>query len=285
MIPIFFDSRQSASENQSFSPSAQKPALVVESWRKTGVPMVIQPFEPSRVETICKVHDSDYVKGVLECRLKNGFGNKIPEVAATLPWICGSAVAAAVYAFGFRIPTFSPTSGAHHAHYDHGGGYCTFNFLALQAVISHEVGARKVGILDLDCHHGDGTEEIINRLGLDFIRHYSFGAQKIDAGRSSLLWMDSLEKTVEEFADCELIIFNAGVDAHFNDPLGGVLSTEQMRRRDEIVYTTVKRLGIPITTTLAGGYQRDETGSITPVLKLHDTTLMECHKAFFSNQV
>jgi hypothetical protein len=40
----------------------------------------------------------------------------------------------------------------------------------------------------------------------------------------------------------------------------------------------MKKLGIPVATSLAGGYQRDENGGIKPVLEIHDNTLLECHR-------
>ena len=102
--------------------------------------------------------------GVLNLTCSNGFGNKSPEVAAALPWVAGSMVAATLTALNNKTVTISPTSGAHHAHYRNGGGFCTFNFLVLAALKAHEAGAKKVGIIDLDCHYGDGTQDIINTL-------------------------------------------------------------------------------------------------------------------------
>jgi len=84
-------------------------------------------------------------------------------------------VAATLHAFKTGETAFSPTSGAHHACFDQGGRYCTFNFLALAAVEVHEVGAKKVAIIDCDMHGGNGTIDIINKLGFHFIKHYSFG--------------------------------------------------------------------------------------------------------------
>lgn len=59
---------------------------------------------------------------------------------------------------------------------------------------------------------------------------------------------------------------------HRDDPLGGVLTTTQMKERDEIMFSTAKSCGIPIVWNLAGGYQRDENGSIKPVIDLHLNT-------------
>jgi acetoin utilization deacetylase AcuC-like enzyme len=279
VIRVFYDSRQSVSDNESFSPSAQKPAKVIESWKKTRVPFEVCSFEPATVEMIAKVHDPSYVKGVLECKKSNGFGNTSPAVAEALPWVCGSMVAATLAALYSREPAFSPTSGAHHAHFGYGSGFCTFNFLALSAVIAKEEGARRIGILDLDRHYGDGTDDIIARLGLSFITHYSFGATSVGPGAGVNDWLSELPKVMRSFKGCDVLIYNAGVDAHVNDPLGGILSTEQMRMRDRIVYREALVMDLAVATSLAGGYQRDSSGSIDPVLRLHDNTLVECERA------
>jgi acetoin utilization deacetylase AcuC-like enzyme len=66
-----------------------------------------------------------------------------------------------------------------------------------------------------------------------------------------------------------LILYSAGVDAHIEDPLGGMLTTEQLGKRDEMMFAIAKRLGIPVAFNLAGGYQRDADGGISKVVQLH----------------
>ncbi len=271
-MKVFFDKRQSVSANDSFSPSAQKPAQVVESWKRLGIPYEEMTFAPLTAEEIAVAHNRNYVDGVLSCRRNNGFSNRSHQVALALPWVCGSMVAAARHALATGETSFSPTSGAHHAGYAHGGGFCTFNFLVIAAIMVHREGAERVGIIDLDRHYGDGTDDTINRLGLSFITHYTFGAQRVRSGLSAERWLAGLRDDLEQFNGCNLLIYNAGVDSHIDDPLGGILTTGQMSRRDHIVFTAAKELGNPICVSLAGGYQKTSAGSIEPVLSLHDTT-------------
>jgi len=278
MIKIFFDSRQSVSENDSFSPSAQKPAQVAESWRNLGLPVEFLPFSPSTPKQIKLVHKAAYVDGVLAGTHVNGFGNNSAEVAAVLPWVCGSMAAAALYAFKNKVNTFSPTSGAHHAGYERGGGFCTFNFLMLAAVLAHKAGAQKVGIVDCDMHYGDGTANIINRLKINFVRHYSFAQEDFHSTDIGQEFIDRFSSVLKEFSDCDLILYNAGADPHVDDPLGGMLTTDHMRSRDFLLFLCMKKMGIPVATSLAGGYQRDEHGGIGPVLELHNNTLRECYR-------
>jgi len=271
-MKVFYDNRQSVSENTSFSPSAEKPAKVMESWKKLGVPFDVCTFEPLSIEEIALAHHPDYVKGILSLKIMNGFGNSNPKVADALPWVCGSMVAAALHAYATGELSFSPTSGAHHACYSKGGDYCTFNFLMIAAIKAYQAGAARVGILDLDCHYGNGTVNIIRYQGIDYIQHYSFGSENIMQGMSSIAWINRLPEIVRSFRGVDLLIYNAGVDPHIDDPLGGVLTTQQMALRDQIVFQTAKELGLKVCVSLAGGYQVDRNGNIDNLLALHDTT-------------
>ncbi|MEN9827220.1 MAG: hypothetical protein RI953_2965 [Pseudomonadota bacterium] len=277
-MKIFYDPRQSVDENDSYSPSAQKPAQVVESWKRLGIPLEFPSFEPCTPQQIKLVHAAEYVDGVLSCKSYNGFGNKSAQVAEALPWVCGSMVAAALYALQNKVNTFSPTSGAHHAHYDRGRGFCTFNFLALAAVMALNAGAQKVGIVDCDMNHGDGTKDITRKLQLSNVLHYSFAHEGRVSEKRGAEFVDEFTVHLQRFKGCDLVLFNAGADPHINDPLGGALTTDEMRSRDFILFLTMKEFGIPVATSLAGGYQRDDSGGIRPVLELHDNTLIECHR-------
>lgn len=268
MLKVFYSKNQSVKSNNSFSPSAGKPDAVVASWKKRNQEFEIIDFEPVSRDDLKLAHDSSYVDDILDLKTANGFGNRSSAVAEALPWVAGSMVAATLDAFKNKGITISPTSGAHHAKYAFGGGFCTFNFLVLAAIKAHKAGAKKVGIIDLDCHYGDGTQDIINKLDLNFIKHYSYGGDPVSY-RDSRAWLDKLPTIVEGFKDCDLIIYNAGVDSHIDDPLGGYLTTEQIEERDSLVIGVLRKPQIPMVISLAGGYQKDEQGNIPKVLELH----------------
>ena len=88
-MKVFYDVRQNVEGNQSFSPSAKKPKLVVESWQSL-VPMEILPVTPVTAEELKLIHLDTYVEGVLDCSRKNGFGNSSKEVSDSLLWTNGS---------------------------------------------------------------------------------------------------------------------------------------------------------------------------------------------------
>ena len=173
---------------QSFSPSARKPREVVNSWlRRFPVIEIVGP-EAVSVEQICLAHAPHYVRGIFSFKRANGFGNHLPEVAASLPWTSGAMLKAARVAL-IEGCAVAPVAGFHHACHEQGGGYCTFNGLMITALVLHGEGAvKRVGILDFDQHYGNGTSDIIRELGLDWVEHYSSGAwwDRVDQAESFL---------------------------------------------------------------------------------------------------
>ena len=270
-ITVFYSPLMQA-EAGSYSPSAGKPALVVESWRMLGIPMEVCAPVPVSREQLLLAHSEAFVDGVLEGRLSNGFGNRSLEVAASLPYTCGSMLSAAEQALINGKGAVAPCSGFHHAGYDFGGGFCTFNGLMVTALsLLQRQKVKRVAILDLDMHYGNGTQDIIDTLGVsEQVKHWSrsFSPSKAEQ------FLCSLPEQVKALCqDCDVLLYQAGADSHRNDPLGGYLTTEQMLRRDELVFKTARELNIPVAWNLAGGYQRDGQGGIRPVLELHDNTM------------
>lgn len=276
MIPVFYSDKMVA-HIDSFSPSASKPKHVMKSWGRLDIPInIIEPV-PVTTEQICLAHDLQYVNDILSCQIPNGFGNRSQELADTLKWTSGAMLSAAREAFKNRAVAVAPVSGFHHSCYGHGGGYCTFNGLMIAAtVLLHEGKVSHVGILDLDQHEGDGTNDIILELRLQsHVLHYTAGAKwhRVSQATSFLKILPSI---VREFAECDVLLVQLGVDPHVDDPLGGWLSTEQLKQRDCIVFEAAKEIGVPCAWSLAGGYQQP----LSKVLQLHDNTLLMCARTF-----
>lgn len=277
-IKVFYRDEQTVASNESFSPSAGKPAQVLESFMGLNLPIKVKSFKALKESQIALAHDPKYVSDVLSLKTPNGFSNFSQQVASSLPYTTGSIAAATLHALSTGEACVSLTSGFHHAGHANGGGFCTFNGLMVAAQLALQAGAKKVGIIDCDAHYGNGTEDIIRVLGLeDKVRHWTFGGQSITE-RNAERWIKKFSKIVSKFSDCDVVIYQAGADPHINDPLGGVLTSEQMRLRDRIVFETCKRLAIPVVFNLAGGYQTP----LRKVLDLHDATMDECVRCFIS---
>lgn len=281
MIPVFYDPRMVAEGASDYSPSAGKPREVVASWQQRGFPLQLMPVAPVTPDQLALAHDADYVLDILACRRDNGFHNRLPQVAKSLPWTSGAMLCAARHARDTGGVACAPCSGFHHAGWRDASGYCTFNGLMVTArVLLEDEGARRVGILDADQHYGDGTDEIIEWLGLhDRVPHVTFGRDPRDESDAEA-FLVLLPDTVRRFRGCDVLLYQAGADPHVADPLGGWLTTAQLRERDRRVFAACRELGLPVAWNLAGGYQRDAAGSIRPVLDIHDNTMDVCAQVY-----
>jgi acetoin utilization deacetylase AcuC-like enzyme len=298
-------------ETKSFSPSALKPKLVMQDWHNNFSHFLsIENIEPLHKNDFYLAHDKNYVDGIFNGTLKNGFGIKDSAFSQTFLYTNASFFQAAQHALIHKIAV-SPTSGFHHAHYCEAEGYCTFNGLMITAIkLKKDLNLRQIGILDFDMHYGNGTDDIINSTCNDYVVHYTAG-RKYDfnfpllnlfkplvkyfytkmvtskkkegknlrqrvLGKKANKFLEEIPDVLECFKNCDIILYQAGADQHFNDPYGGLLSYEQMFLRDKMVFEFAKKHNIPLVWNLAGGYQRDEAGTIEPVLKCHRNTMQAC---------
>lgn len=270
-IPIFYNERMSATlSNESTSPSSRKPRLQVAHWQRHHAEKIeIRDFDPITREQLCIVHSRDYVNGVLDCEAPNGFMTFDPAVASSLPYTSGSMLAAARLALEQQSYACSPTSGFHHAGQNYGGGFCTFNGLALAAVVLAKEGA-KVGILDSDAHFGNGTTNILSHHQHLRIKHWTWGLN-FHCGRevSNTEVFEWHQRAVDDLADCDVVLYQAGADPHIDDPLGGMISEEAFAIREAVVFGNLSA----VAWNLAGGYRKAADGSIDKVLLTHDWAL------------
>jgi len=278
-IKVFFSPKMTA-DSESFSPSAAKPAKVVESWKRQFPITIIEPV-PVKVRDFDRAHDPKFVRDVLQSKRKNGFENKSKAVAASLPFTSGSMLSAAMEALASGTVAAAPCSGFHHAEYNKAGGFCTFNGLMVTACALHENGVKRVGILDLDMHYGNGTDDIISVLKAgDWVRHFTGGALYQSPSQAQEFLSERLPRELAGMADCEIVLYQAGADPHISDPYGGWLTTKELHQRDALVFDTLASLKIPVVWNLAGGYQIEPDGSIPKVLEIHDNTMRECVRVY-----
>lgn len=277
-IPIFFCNAMQA-KVEGISPSAHKPLAAVESWTALGIPMAITEPTPATREDFKRAHAPEFVDAILECRAVNGFGTRAADVAASLPYTSGAMLSAATAAIRNGQVAVAPTSGFHHAGHSEVAGFCTFNGLMVSALAIKAAGlARRVGILDFDQHYGDGTGDIIEALGIDFVTHYTAGAHFHSESQASE-FLRQVPALVASMSDCDVVLYQAGADPHIDDPLGGWLTTPQLAERDRLVFKTARQLGIPLAWNLAGGYQ----SPLRKVLDVHDNTMRACALAYLGH--
>lgn len=216
----------------------------------------LQPiqFDPVTREQLCMVHDADFVNEVLEFNTPDGFGAIDHEDMRRILATNGAMLAAGRHAMKHGH-AFAPVSGFHHAGFDYNGGFCTFNGLMVTAVDALRNGAKKVCILDLDGHYGDGTDHIIEHMKLgesikNFTRRNPFNKEDELMGQLDCILI----------ADWDLVIYQAGADSILWDEGGaGFIDYPLWKLKDKYIFQTCKEEGIPVVWNLAGGYSGNRT--------------------------
>ena len=285
-IPVFYHKKQSVpleetestQEESLQSPSATKPQYIIKEWlEKYKEHIDIHPSSPINKNDFYLAHDQQFVDQTLSGQINNGFGNRSKKVAKSLPYTTGSYFSAALHVLKHGGVAVSPTSGFHHAHFYKSGGYCTFNGLMVTAIKLHkEQNIQKIGILDLDEHYGDGTQNIIKNRKIKYITHYTYGGNEYDEEEDFLKDLPKQLKAMKK-AKVEIILAQFGADPHKNDPLSCLgLSTQTMRKRDRLVLDFCKKHKIPLVWNFAGGYQEDRSA----IYQLHHNSLEETIAVF-----
>ncbi|MNT20911.1 Histone deacetylase-like amidohydrolase [compost metagenome] len=161
--------------------------------------------------------------------------------------------------------------GTHHAYADKGGGFCVFNDAAIAArVLQRDGDVRRVAVVDLDVHQGNGTASILQgdpsvfTLSLHGEKNYPFRkeASDLDVGLPDGCDDDSYANALQAALDTlfsrfapDLLIYLAGADPHEGDRLGRLkLSFAGLARRDQLVFRAAMARGLPVAVAMAGGY-------------------------------
>lgn len=172
----------------------------------------------------------------------------------------------------------------HHAAHDQFGGYCFLNNAAIAAQHLRDNGYSKVSILDVDYHHGNGTQQIFYRrndvqtLSIhgdpDFAFPYFLGHANetgeyegegycfnypLAAGSDYTTWGNALERSFEQIKqfNAEILVVSLGVDTFENDPI----SAFKLKSDDFYDYgTRIAKLGLPTLFVMEGGYAVEEIG-------------------------
>ncbi len=164
--------------------------------------------------------------------------------------------------------------GHHHACRDHGEGFCVYNDLAIAiGTLQKEGLIKRAMVVDLDVHQGNGTAEIF--AGDDSVFTFSMHEDDIYPIPKATSDLDielSAETGDEEylaklraalpkiFADArpDIVFLQGGADVLDGDPLANLCMTpDGLVKRDAMVIDECVRRGIPVVTTMGGGYSPD----------------------------
>jgi len=236
--------------------------------------------KPAGEEDLLLVHTKELVGQIRSGNFWDGDSPAYPNLWNYAVLSSGAAVDAAEFALS-GTPSFSlMRPPGHHAGKAFLGGFCYFNNVAVAAVKSLK-NAGKVAIVDFDCHHGNGTEDIF--LGHDRVMYVSLHQSPLYPGtgfRSELncrnfpimagvgeeeylaVFAEALDE-VREFGP-DLVGVSAGFDTFREDPITSlgleVGSFEKIGR-------LIAELGRPVFSVLEGGYSAKLPECIESYLK------------------
>ena len=236
--------------------------------------------EPRQIskDSLLLAHDSTYVDEFLEQRLSEKEMRRIgltpwtPKMIDRTLCLTGGALEATIHAVNHGGITGNMAGGTHHAHRDFGSGYCIFNDLAISAMYAIEkLGVKRVAILDLDVHQGDGTATILSNeartrtisvhcsTNFPFRKSISDFDLPVEPKANDELFMEKVREAVELCVDFqpELVLYQAGVDGLEQDHLGKLCVTrEGMQERNQYVFEKMLQNRIPTVIFMGGGYSK-----------------------------
>ena len=175
--------------------------------------------------------------------------------------------------------------GTHHAFTDRGEGFCLLNDMAVAAnYLLHRDLAKKILIIDLDVHQGNGTAKLMENVEQVYTfsvhgkNNYPFRKEKSDldigledgaTGAEYLGMLASVLPVLIERVKPDFVFYLAGVDVLATDKLGKFkLSIDDCKQRDKFVLDLVHKHQIPVTVALGGGYSPE----IKDIVEAHCNT-------------
>ncbi|MEM7578126.1 MAG: histone deacetylase [Planctomycetota bacterium] len=312
MLPVFFHPDYAAPIGNDHTMPIRKFGLVADALRMdTRLALDFREPRAATDEQLLAVHTPQYVEAI-----RTGKPRELAE-SQKFPWTpqlfdsvkrtCGGildAGRAALDPMNEYRTAAALVSGFHHAHADHGQGFCTFNGLAVAAdALLAERHAKRTAVLDLDLHYGNGTASLcetrphlanLSIYGNDYRRNTPYRDVSIPRhtdgpnhrgvalpnGSDGDHLLATLEAELPWLLTCfdgrppDLMIYQAGADPLRDDPYSPLdLGHDDLRARDAFVFNFAQQHGLPVAWNLAGGYTQD----VTQVVETHVHTF----RAFF----
>ncbi|MCS6795303.1 MAG: histone deacetylase [Raineya sp.] len=207
--------------------------------------------------------------------------------------IANGTIQCALYAQKHGV-AMNVAGGTHHAFSDRGEGFCLLNDVAIASnyLIENNL-AKRILIVDLDVHQGNGTAEIFrnNPQVFTFSMHggknYPLQKEKSDLdialpdGITDEPYLTILQNTLPTLLEKhqpDFIFYISGVDVLHTDKLGRLgLTLEGCKARDRYVLETCYRNRIPLAISMGGGYSE----RIADIVEAHCNTFRLAQEIFF----
>lgn len=249
-------------------------------------------------ELVLLTHDADYFY-----RLKNlllsqqeirriGFPLSAQLVERELR-IAKGTIQGCLYAMEHGV-AFNVAGGTHHAGADWGEGFCMLNDQAIAAnYLLHKNLAKRILMIDLDVHQGNGTAQIFENESRVFTfsihgeKNFPFRKEKsdldigLDDGISDEAYLEILQQHLKIVFDQfkpDFVFYLSGVDILETDKLGKLsVSKQACRQRDRLVFQYCKSRKVPVQVSMGGGYSPE----IKDIVEAHCNTFREASSLYF----
>jgi acetoin utilization deacetylase AcuC-like enzyme len=257
-------------------------------------------FEPAipDLKHVLSVHTAEYVNDLIQLTLEPKAARKIgfplsKELVERELRIANGTILGCEKAFEKGI-AFNIAGGTHHAYSNHGEAFCLLNDQAIGAMfLLNQKLAKKIVIVDLDVHQGNGTAQIFrnNTSVFTFSMHgksnYPFKKECSDLdidlpdGTTDDSFLKLLLNNLPHIIDSQkpdFIFYLAGVDILESDKLGKLSCTIQgCKKRDEIVFDLCKKHEIPVQVSMGGGY----SPNIKTIVDAHANTFRVAKQCYY----
>ncbi|MBC7439525.1 MAG: histone deacetylase [Flavobacterium sp.] len=256
-----------------------------------GTAILSDFYEPDLVDLqyVLAVHEKQYVRDFMQLQINPKAARKIgfplsSQLVERELRIANGTVLGCEFALQKGI-AFNIAGGTHHAFSDHGEAFCMLNDQAIgaQYLLDKKL-AKKILIVDLDVHQGNGTAEIFanNNNVFTFSMHgktnYPFRKEisdldiALEDNTNDAVFLDLISKIVPKLIENQkpdFIFYLSGVDILATDKLGKLSCTiSGCKKRDEIVLSLCQKLEIPVQVSMGGGYSPE----IKTIIEAHANT-------------
>jgi acetoin utilization deacetylase AcuC-like enzyme len=229
-------------------------------------------------ELVLETHTEEYVNKLLNQTLSPAEIRRIgfpqsPELVNRELIITQGTIDATQYALENGV-SLNVAGGTHHAFADRGEGFCLLNDMAIAAnYLLREKQSKKILIIDLDVHQGNGTAHLMQNEPRVFTfsmhggSNYPFHKETSDLdipladgtdGKTYLAILSDVLPKLFKDVKPDFVFYLSGVDILSTDKLGKLaVSLEDCKQRDRMVFQQAKSLDIPVVVALGGGYSPD----------------------------
>tara|TARA_A100001011_G_scaffold12653_1_gene13638 strand:+ start:3751 stop:4653 length:903 start_codon:yes stop_codon:yes gene_type:complete len=257
-------------------------------------------FEPGIIsdEIVLKTHEEEYFKRFRNLNLSKKEVREIgfplsKELVYREMTIAQGTIECVKYSLKNGI-SMNIAGGTHHAFYDRGEAFCMLNDQAIAAkyLINKKL-VKKIMIIDLDVHQGNGTASIFSEnkevftISFHGKKNYPFRKERSDIdvefedNTDDHLYLKKLKDFIPNAIDNfkpDFIFYLSGVDVLNNDKLGRLgLSIDGCKERDKFILELCKINSIPVQVSMGGGYSE----LLKNIIEAHSNTFRLAQEIYF----